>query len=217
MIFASLGLGRLRSRNTVNPQSSQENVVEADDSGRQSFRSSDTVTSSLAPSVNSSPSGRSAKRYSNNLFGSGRFRDYTYLRSVAQSKQGRTSLTPTESSVSVRGHPSSVTDHGHSETLEGDTSSSSLPSNTNEKLLVQSAPVIPPAPYGEQVPSPAKTTNTAAAKRASLAFEEAIKEMEEEIDDEIVMPRSPIVGRAGPEQSHHSPEGVSYINSSLGT
>ena len=39
--------------------------------------------------------------------------------------------------------------------------------------------------------------------------EQAIKEMEEEVDDEILMPRSSDAARGGVEQSRHSPEGVS--------
>ncbi|KAG5647136.1 hypothetical protein DXG03_001091 [Asterophora parasitica] len=63
--------------------------------------------SSASPSVTSSPSKSTGKRYSNNLFGSGRFNDYNYLRSVTKQGGGTSgngrlrteSLTPTESSV----------------------------------------------------------------------------------------------------------------------
>lgn len=45
-----------------------------------------------------------------------------------------------------------------------------------------------------------KTLGPSILKRASLALEEAIKEFEDEADDEIVMPRSPPVLRSGFEQ-----------------
>ncbi|TFK72178.1 hypothetical protein BDN72DRAFT_792778 [Pluteus cervinus] len=212
MILATLG--RFRSRNAVTPQASQENVVEESDSSRQSVRSSSTVTSS--PSITSSPSARSPKRYSNNLFGSGRFRDYTYMRSVAQTKQGRTSLTPTELSTSLRGPGSSTaTDSLRPVTPEGSGYPSSPQSSPNERRSIQTAPIIPPAPYGEQAPSTSEPSGLqslkpAALKRASMALEQAIKEMEEEVDDEILLPRSPVATRGGVDQSRHSPEGTEF-------
>lgn len=211
-------LGRLRSKPPVTPERSQESVLDGDEASRQSFRSSNTVTSSSPPSsLTSSPSGRSAKRYSNNLFGSGRFRDYTYMRSVAQSKQGSSrvnSFTPTESSVSLRGNTSSMTDSLRPVTPEsGGDPSSSVQSSPNEKLAVRSAPLIPPAPYGGQAMSAAeyrlsKTLGPSVMKRASLALEGAIKELEEDIEDEIVMPRSPPIPRGSFDQARHSPERV---------
>ena len=206
-------LGRIRSRRSGTPERSQESFVEGEEisSGRQSIRSTAPSSSSLT----SSPSGRSAKRYSNNLFGSGRLRDYSYLRSTTSTKSSagstRTvSLTPTESSTITRGNVSSLTESLRPLTPEGSTNSQSGHSSPNERGSVRSAPSIPPAPYGEQmqVLSAAeyrlqKTLGPSALKRASMALEEAIKEIEDEVEDEIVMPRTAPIARTSLEQPSH--------------
>src|SRR5438128_2338654 len=69
-----------------------------------------TSTSSvyLTSSVTSSP--RSAKRYSNNLFVSGRLQDYPYLRSISQKAEAievpSASHKPTPVRVFEKKHPS---------------------------------------------------------------------------------------------------------------
>lgn len=216
-------LGRIRSRTSVTPERSQESIVDGEEisNGRQSIRSTAPSSSSLT----SSPSGRSAKRYSNNLFGSGRLRDYSYLRSTTSTKSSagstRTvSLTPTESSTITRGNVSSLTESLRPLTPEGSTNSQSGHSSPNERGSVRSAPSIPPAPYGEQmqVLSAAeyrlqKTLGPSALKRASLALEEAIKEIEDEVEDEIVMPRTAPIARTSLEQPSH-PAAVRDSNTS---
>ncbi|KAF8959075.1 hypothetical protein BDZ97DRAFT_1424778 [Flammula alnicola] len=196
-------LGRLRSRATPSPGASQEHVAEGQDGARNSVRSTATATSS----VTSSPS-RSTKRYSNNLFGSGRLRDYTYLKSVASSKGSGSStrtvsLTPTESSTREPSNASL-----RPVTPEGNTPSSSVQSSPNEKSLIRSAPLVPPAPFGDnptQVVSAAeyrlqKTLGPSVLKRASMALEQAIKEIEDEVEDEILLPRSVPIPRGSLDQ-----------------
>ncbi|KAF7322856.1 hypothetical protein HMN09_00065000 [Mycena chlorophos] len=146
----------------------------------------DTLGLRAKPSADEFSSSRtgSSKRYSNNLFGSGRFRDYSYLRSV-QSKAS--SIRTVDSSRSQTA--------SHDSLGPSDTNDTSVSSSTQEALTVRSAPLIPPAPYGGQPLSVAeyrlsKSMGASALRRASLALEEAIKSIEEEAEDEIVMPRS---------------------------
>ncbi|KAH9483993.1 hypothetical protein JR316_0003471 [Psilocybe cubensis] len=198
-------LGKLRSTKTPSPAASQEHVAETDDSTtvtRTSIRS--TATSS---SVTSSPNSRS-KRYSNNLFGSGRLRDYNYLKSVASSKASinstrALSLTPTEVSTSAR--------EASNTSIRPVTPENSIPSSVqsspspNEDGLVHSAPHIPPAPFGDNAPISVAEYRLQKALgpsvlRASMALEEAIKEIEDEVEDEILLPRSVPVPRSSLDQ-----------------
>ncbi|KAG5652341.1 hypothetical protein H0H81_005362 [Sphagnurus paluster] len=203
MIFDTLR--SFRSPRPAPPVEENQNTMDTED-----FRqSTSTMQSSLAPSVasvTSSPSGRSTRRYSNNLFGSGRFHDYNYIRSVTKNGSARTSsLTPTESSY--RGNTSSVVDSLRPVTPESSGPSSSTHSspNPNEHASsVRLAPLAAPVPYGEQLLSVAeyrisKTLGSSAAKRASMALEEAIKEIEEEAEDEILIQRTIPVPRANVE------------------
>ncbi|KAK7014989.1 hypothetical protein R3P38DRAFT_2998808 [Favolaschia claudopus] len=172
MIIETLGL-----RQTVKPDAEDE------------YPSS--VSSRSAVSAGSSSStGTFSKRYSNNLFGSNRFRDYTYLRSVAQAKS--------RASDSSRTQTTSYAESARSTTPD----SSALPSSSSgvEPLTVRSAPLIPPAPYGGQPLSVAeyrlsKTLGPSALRRASMALEDAIKAIEEEAEDEILLPRSAPIPR----------------------
>lgn len=208
----------IRSKPTAVARESEERltVPESDSpSVRQSIQSTSTMESSVAStSPTSSPSGRSAKRYSNNLFGSGRFRDYTYMRSVTKNGSTRTqSLTPTESSY--RGNTSSIADSLRPVTPEGGDLSSSTPSSSPDDRVssVRSAPLAPSNPYGEQSISVAeyriaKTLGPSALKRTSMALAQVIKEIEEEAEDEIVMPRSTPIPRSSSDQPSFSSETV---------
>ncbi|KAF7295058.1 hypothetical protein MIND_01044000 [Mycena indigotica] len=138
----------------------------------------------------------SSKRYSNNLFGSNRFRDYSYIRSV-QSKAS-----------SIRTMDSTRTHTASHDSLAG-------PSETNETSVesqgVRSAPLIAPAPYGGQPLSVAeyrlsKSLGHSGLRRASLALEEAIKAIEEEAEDEIVMPRSAPITRGSFDRETREPD-----------
>ncbi|KAJ6496532.1 hypothetical protein C8R47DRAFT_1114440 [Mycena vitilis] len=143
----------------------------------------------------------SSKRYSNNLFGSGRFRDYTYMRSVSKTA----SLSTADSS---RTH---TTSNDIMRPTTPDTNASSSVSSSPEGLTVRSAPLNPPAPYGGQPFSVAeyrlsKALGPSVLRRASLALEEAIKAIEEEAEDEIVMPRSAPVPRGSLDTQRQSQE-----------
>ena len=172
---------------------------------RSSVRSSNTVASSFAPtSLHSSPSSRSTKRYSNNLFSSGRMRDYNYNRTQRSGGSQRSvlSITPTESSLSIKGM-STYSDRPVTPERDESMASSAQSSPLTDKT--RSALLNPPNPYMEHSLSAAehrssKRLDPAALKRASLALEEALKEIEEEMgeeaEDEIVMPRSAPVSRS---------------------
>ncbi|KAG1754462.1 hypothetical protein EDB19DRAFT_1844377 [Suillus lakei] len=206
-------LGRMRTKNaapgtTSNSQLEGGSGANATDLGMESDYTHErtshisTTTSSTtypASSVTSSPSpsSRSTKRYSNNLFASGRFREYSYLRSVSQrsgSSRGAASITPSDSDHSLREKPSS----NYSESLrpatpEGSGPVSSVPSSPNEKTpLARSTSLISSV---EDFPSQALGDNNKVAcmhlvTRVELALECVIRDFEEEAEDEILMPRT---------------------------
>ncbi|KAF8212393.1 hypothetical protein K438DRAFT_1806447 [Mycena galopus ATCC 62051] len=187
-----------RAQGAANQISEEEEDMIMETLGlRQTVRSDpeDEYSSASARSaVSSSGTSTSSKRYSNNLFGSGRFRDYSYMRSVSQAK-----TASMRTSDSGRVHTASYADSMRPVTPDANASSPS-PSSSPEALAVRSAPLIPPAPYGGQPFSVAeyrlsKTLGPSVLRRASLALEEAIKAIEEEAEDEIVMPRSAPVPR----------------------
>ena len=197
-------LERIRPRNASS--TSNDSINQGETGARNAIKS--TTTSSLS----SSPSLRSTKRYSNNLFGSGRLRDYTHLKSTSSrgstgSSSTRTiSLTPTEASEKTVSLSSirPVTPDAASNT------SSSVQSSSNETGdPIYFAPVVPSAPYSEQqfqVITAAeyrlqKTLGSSVLKRASMALDEAIREIEDEVEDEILLPRTVPVPRGSLEQS----------------
>ncbi|KAK0459548.1 uncharacterized protein EV420DRAFT_272427 [Desarmillaria tabescens] len=182
MILESLGLGRSRPST---PARSQEQA--SDGGARQSSHSSTTIGSSYSPS--SSSRAGSMKRYSNNLFGSGKLRDYTYMRTAHNKSHSRAQTSMSSAETSYKSIPSS----------EG-MQSSTPPDTGSDQPQIRSAPLLAPTPYNEQIPeSPdmalSWTLGASAYKRASMALQQAISEMEEEEpEDEIVLPRSaPIV------------------------
>lgn len=202
---------RFRSRGSNNAQPSQETLSPDD----QPLPSSTNLTAS--------PSGSSrSKRYSNNLFGSGRLRDYKYMRSKASltgSTRSNSSVTPTESSVAA-GRINSIAESTSTSSLrpmtpEGAASASissivsslqtglSPPQQEDESLAESSTSNISSSGYGAEESSISsggmsttsiecklKTMDPGALKRASLALQAAIKELEDETEDEIVLPRS---------------------------
>ncbi|KAJ7083828.1 hypothetical protein C8R43DRAFT_1052001 [Mycena crocata] len=189
MIIESLGL-----RPTVRSDAEDEYPSSASARSAMSAGSSTTTTTSA-----------SSKRYSNNLFGSGRFRDYSYMRSVSSTQSKTASMRTTDSS---RAHTAS---YDSLRPVTPDANASSSTSSSPETLAIRSAPLLPPAPYGGQPLSVAeyrlsKTLGPSVLRRASLALEEAIKAIEEEAEDEIVMPRSAPLPRASLEAHRHSPE-----------
>ncbi|ESK96909.1 hypothetical protein Moror_6487 [Moniliophthora roreri MCA 2997] len=176
MILETLGL---RPRTPLSSaERSQENLSLEGGSMRQSIRSSNTP-SSVSPSISSSPSGRS-KRYSNNLFGSGRLRDYSYSRMRAQSRKDTSSVATVESQTPSSSQNSTLIADGTA------SSSSGTPPTSHDE---------PSSEYQAN-----KSMASAVFKRGSLALEEAIRELEEDADDEIVMPRSAPITRTSLDQ-----------------
>lgn len=211
-------LGRMRTKNAAPSTTSSSNLeggsganatdlgMESDYTHERTSHISTTTSSTTYPasSVTSSPSpsSRSTKRYSNNLFASGRFREYSYLRSVSQrsgSSRGAASITPSDSDHSLREKPSS----NYSESLrpgtpDGSGPVSSVPSSPNDKTpLARSTSLISSI---EDFPSQAladnnkssthpSSINSVSVQRVELALECVIRDFEE-AEDEILMPRT---------------------------
>ncbi|KAL6307923.1 hypothetical protein BKA93DRAFT_766564 [Sparassis latifolia] len=211
-------LGRLHVRSATARNSGGEEGSGSQTDG-QSARSSSTATSPLrnAPSVSSLSSAKGSnvsRRMSNNLFGSGKFRDQAYIRNANQTRRsGATralSVTPSESSMSMSTLASSragqnISVYSDNQSLrpttpEGSTysPSTSAPSSPNKDQTVdqhspgRSTAVDPRPDYTALGKRLSKTLSPEGLRRASLALDEVIKELEEEGDDEIVMERSPI-------------------------
>ncbi|PFH52425.1 hypothetical protein AMATHDRAFT_84522 [Amanita thiersii Skay4041] len=190
-------LGRMRSKTNALSAKSQENVAEVAEPPAN--------TASTQSLLTSSPSGRSTKRYSNNLFGSGRLRDYTYFKHAATS-HGRTgskrapSLTPTETSVSIQ-EVTSLPDSIRPTTPENVSLQSTSEIFTNRVIPVAITSEEP----NNETPS---TVDSLLLKRASSALADAIKEIEEETDDEIVMPR---LARSNPDQSSRLEQAIANL------
>lgn len=211
-------LGRMRTKNAALSTTSSSKLeggsganatdlgMESDYTHERTSHISTTTSSTTYPasSVTSSPSpsSRSTKRYSNNLFASGRFREYSYLRSVSQrsgSSRGAASITPSDSDHSLREKPSS----NYSESLrpatpDGSGPVSSVPSSPNDKTpLARSTSLISSI---EDFPSQAladnnkssthpSSINSVSVQRVELALECVIRDFEE-AEDEILMPRT---------------------------
>ncbi|KAF9246121.1 hypothetical protein BU15DRAFT_84928 [Melanogaster broomeanus] len=203
-------LGRIRSKNATSasrPKPNQDDSnasgnttdtgVESDYTPERSSHLSSTTTSTTYPasSNTSSPgsrSSRSTKRYSNNLFSSGRLRDYGYLRTISQrsgSHQSAASISHTDSSQSLRKNSSESL---RPTTPEGTGPTSSPPSSPNEKTPVaRTASLVPPSE--DPLPQPTVDSNSGSlriSQRASAALAQVIQAFEEEAEDEIVMPRT---------------------------
>jgi serine/arginine repetitive matrix protein 2 len=185
-------LSRLRPK----PSNSSTSSDSTHGLARDSLRSGETTPSSLT----SSPA--SAKRYSNNMFGSGKLRDYTYLRSVARERTskgiaGRRSASSTALSTSGRSYKSS---------------DSSIPEDSSQTDPDPTAHDSDTTPHASGIESSAaelergimKTFHPGYLSRASMALEQVIREIEEEAegdgdgdcDDKILIPRSPAPERA---------------------
>ncbi|KAI0253857.1 hypothetical protein BJV78DRAFT_134414 [Lactifluus subvellereus] len=185
-------LSRLRSK----PSNSSTSGDSTHGMARDSLRSGETTTGSPTSSPTAS------KRYSNNMFGSGKLRDYTYLRSVAKERgskgfAGRRSASSTAFSTSGRSYKSSDT---------------SIPEDSSQTDPDPTAHDSDTTPQASGIESSAaelehgivKTFQSAYLPRASMALEQVIREIEEEADDDgdgdgddkILIPRSPAPERA---------------------
>jgi serine/arginine repetitive matrix protein 2 len=186
-------LGRIRSKPSVGSTSSDSTSSPA----RGSLRSTDTTTSSAT-----STSG-STKRYSNNMFGSGKFRDHTYLRSVAKERGGK-------GGVGKRGAANSSSSSTSGRIYKAsDTSIPEESSHTDSEPFAHDSDATPHAsgvesPASELEQGIVKTFERGHLRRASLALEEVIREFEDKVDgdgdgdgdDKILIPRSPAPERA---------------------
>jgi serine/arginine repetitive matrix protein 2 len=186
-------LGRIRSK----PSVSSTNSDSASSPARGSLRSTETTTSS----VTSTPS--SSKRYSNNMFGSGKFRDHTYLRSVAKERSGK-------GGAGKRGAADSSSSLTSGRIYKA--SDTSIPEESSHTDTEPSAHDSDTTPHASGVESSAseleqgivKSFQRGHLRRASLALEEVIREFEEKADgdddgdgdDKILIPRSPAPERA---------------------
>jgi serine/arginine repetitive matrix protein 2 len=173
----------------------------------QSVRSTTTASSAFhdspsTASLSSAKGSQASRRMSNNLFGSGKFHDHTYMRTAYQR---RAALSSSAGSPAVK-------DNEPNTSMSTITSSRIGPSNSVYSDTQSLRPVTPDgsSAYGSSVPSsPNRATHETETDidaqldfsrtlvpeilgRASLALDEAIRELEEEGDDEIVMERSPI-------------------------
>ncbi|KAH6918999.1 hypothetical protein BKA70DRAFT_38169 [Coprinopsis sp. MPI-PUGE-AT-0042] len=216
-------LSRLRGKHA--PERSQENVngsdsiLSEDDPGN---TSSHTIKakggSSIASSASSSRS--PSKRYSNNLFGSGRLRDYTYLRTtsrISNSESTKTqSIAPSEAPSSLsRGNAASIADSLRPSTppstlssVDPSLQSSPSPSNVSSVRGSSSTSLDQSQPVSASEQREQKQLNPTVLKRASMALETVIKEIEDEVDEEIVMPRTAPMPRHSDHQStaFHQPQ-----------
>jgi serine/arginine repetitive matrix protein 2 len=176
----------------IRPKNTSQDTTDEGETARNSIKSSSSS------SVSSSPSSRSTKRYSNNLFGSGRLKDYTYLKTVTSrgsttSSAHTTSLTQTEASEKTVSLSSF-----RPVTPDASSNPSSVQSSPNEKGPIRSTPVVPSSPSAEQQVQAItaaeyrlhKSLGPSVLKRASMALDEAIREIEDEVEDEILLPRS---------------------------
>jgi serine/arginine repetitive matrix protein 2 len=189
-------LGRLRSK----PSASSTSGDSIDGLARESLRSTETTASSVTPSP------RSTKRYSNNMFGSGKFRDHTYLRSVAKERGGKGSAgrrSANSSSPTTAGRSYKLSDTS----IPEDSSQSQTdpePSSHDSDTTPLASGVESSASELEQ--GILKTFQPSHLRRASLALREVIREIEDDADgdgdgdgdgdDKILIPRSAAPERA---------------------
>jgi len=202
-------LGRVRVRTTAAEQQ-DDFLSDPGTSPRQSSTNSlDTSTSSLMGNVigNVSPTPapkntkRGQKRYSNNLFGSGKFRDDVYIRSARGSGRSTLSNTGSDASTILRTLQAKNNFLRPGSPEEADSSGISAPSSPNvltdrESLSTSRSPFFDSSPNTSTEIRLSHTFHPDAFKRASLALEEVIREIEEEaeepgVDDDIVLLRSP--------------------------
>lgn len=155
----------------------------------------------------SSPS-RSVKRHSNNLFGAGQLRDMRYMRKPASNRT-------INSNRSVSSTPSESTTGSMTNALIDAYSDGPVRSVSPES---PSSPVIPPSnlvslsptrsisPTQEDglgpLPNPSnprlsKQLTSSQIHRISVSLEDAIRELEEEAEDQVLVPRTPVLQQNG--------------------
>jgi serine/arginine repetitive matrix protein 2 len=173
--------------------------------GRGSPRSntSSTVPNSPMNGDGTGRTSRSAKRYTNNIFGSGQFRDRTYLRSVPRQNSNRSMASNDSRRANSSANTSlySNSPSGRATTPEMQ-SATSVPSSPNDSsgsreeldMATRSAPLVAPYPYATAPTSVAayrlsKTFAGAALPRVAASLDEVVSRLEEPGDDEVLVPR----------------------------
>ncbi|KAI0329827.1 hypothetical protein GY45DRAFT_1324417 [Cubamyces sp. BRFM 1775] len=188
---------------------------------RQSVHSSTSVVPSLhgAPSmtsISSQKGSQSSRRMSNNLFGSGKFNDQAYfMRSAASGRRtgrggggtvAQSNSTMSMSTVGSARGDNSTSLYSDSQSLlrpvtpeGGSTYTASAPSSpgNNSTFSKDRSSRSTAGDHSDYASSSlskrlSKALSPDGFRRASMALDQAIRELEEEGDDEIVMERSPI-------------------------
>lgn len=156
----------------------------------------DNVTANVSPTYTPKITKREQKRYSNNLFGSGKLRDDVHPRFVRGTGRSASSNAGSDTSTISRtlrtkfrflrpGFP------------EADSSDISAPASPNV-LIERESFSTPQTTLPDSSSNVLTETQPDALKRPSLALEEVIREIEEEtqearVYDDIVLLRSPVV------------------------
>lgn len=156
----------------------------------------DNVTANVSPTYTPKVTKREQKRYSNNLFGSGKLKDDVHPRFVRGTGRSASSNAGSDTSTISRtlrtkfrflrpGFP------------EADSSDISAPASPNV-LIERESFSTPQTTLPDSSSNVLTETQPDALKRPSLALEEVIREIEEEtqearVYDDIVLLRSPVV------------------------
>ncbi|KAI0781338.1 hypothetical protein BD413DRAFT_600720 [Trametes elegans] len=227
MILEALGrLHRRNSRSHGQQQSGYEssdgraNAADGEDDDVDPMRESLASNSAATPSLHGAPSmtsisstkgSQTSRRMSNNLFGSGKFRDQAYfLRNTHTGRRtgrggGALALSDSSMSMSTTGSAraeNSTSMYSDNQSLrpvtpEGSTYtfSGSAPSSPGNNSTLSKDRGSQQSDYASSSLSKrlSRALSRDGLRRASLALDQAIRELEEEGDDEIVMERSPVV------------------------
>lgn len=162
-------------------------------------QSAQSTSSSLTHSILSftdSPGGRSSKRHSNNLF-AGQFRELQYIRKARDRQGSNRSLLSGSQSDTSDGITSAYAyqDNIRPSTPENTASSTSNTSSPEEKTGIRSAPLQGSLPFDQSSSSVvplhfSRALSQKQLKRLSTSLEEVIRELEEEQEDQVLVPRS---------------------------
>lgn len=169
--------------------------------GGQSVHSTTSSVLHGSPSIASLSSSKSqvSRRMSNNLFGSGKLNDHTYIRTAYHRRAGpgvarSPSVKHADSDTSMSTITSSRIGQNNSTYSDAQ---SLRPMTPEGSISASSAPSSPSYAYAQDSDVDSRADLSSALfpevlGRASLALDEVIRELEEEGDDEILMERSPI-------------------------
>ena len=203
-------LGRIRIRHNAGEKSQEKSngIAATIDATTGDYGSDENgVNGTIATTLNSSPSSRSGKRYSNSLFSPGRLRDYTYLRSVNSPKSSASStrtvsLTPTEMTVRKTSTSSILPPERTTPTLSIQPSPSpnsvaEIDADEEEVSHIDSTFEEATSEVEYQLQNQLGPNNL---KRASMALQQVMKEIEDELEEEILLPRTTPIPRGNLDQ-----------------